>query len=500
MRVLLLKPYVTINTEDVDTFGLYPPLGLGYLASVLERENITVKIVDCQLSDKPVRKVKGKERIRFGMSDEEIERELRSFSPQIVGISSNFTCFSDDPIEIARLTRRVCPNALLVMGGAHVTMAYNEILEKGDADIVVRGDGEITFLELVKRIREKQPYDSIEGIALRNSNSEVLANKPGSPIMNLDDLPFPAYHLFQMDRYINQRDKNFAFYLNYPFGFVMSSRGCPYNCIFCSTSKFFKRYRTRSPGSVVDEIELLSKNYGIKEIHYLDDSFNADKKRAASICREIIDRRLNISWQVGQGINIENVDKALLQIMVKSGLYRIGFSIESGSEDTLRYVRKKLDLPHARRVIIECNKLGIYTFGNFIIGFPYETRAEINKTISFIMNSNLDFINLLICQPLAGADLYDSFKEAGLFDGSPKHGSHYMHTLYNTKHLEAEELNKLRRATVKKFLIRRMVRLLTPGGFLFGLLPKINSVKKIRYAIKVGYNIGKMIALGKNIA
>lgn len=499
MRILLIKSYLTINSEDVDTYGFFPPLGLAYIASIVEQKGFAVKIIDCQLGGKQKWK-NGLDIVRIGMSDNQISEEIKKFSPQVIGISSNFTSFANDSINIAKLAKNICPDAILVMGGAHATVAYQDILQEGCVDIVVRGDGEIAFLDLVEKIRNKEHYINLKSIVMLDKDSKIISNPTREPIMDLDELPFPAYHLLNMDKYINQRDKNFAFYMKYPVGFIMSSRGCPYNCIFCSTSKFFKKYRERSAKNVVDEMEFLVKNYGIKEIHFFDDSFNANKRRAEMICKEIINRKLKISWEVGQGMNIRNIDKQLLHLMIKSGLYRIGFSIESGSNETLKYIRKSIDLEQSLEVIKECNKLGVYTHGNFVIGFPHETKEEIKKTINYTMKSNLDFINLTICQPLAGADLYDSYKEAGLLNGKPKSSSHYLHTLYDTKYLTADELNRLRKKTVREFLIRKIIYSFTPRGFKLIIFPKLTSVNKVVYFIKIVYNILKMIILRKNIA
>lgn len=499
MKILLIKPYITINYDDFDTYGFFPPLGLAYIASTLEEGGFEVKIIDCQLGGEQVKKNDRQDCVRIGMSDEEIIKEVKKFSPQVIGISNNFTSFAADSLKVAKLIKNICPDSILVMGGAHATIAYQDILQSGYVDVVVRGEGEMVFLELVEKIKNKEHYNNLRSIAMFGDNREIISNPSGDYVINLEGLPFPAYHLLDMQQYVNQRNRNFAFYMDYPVGFIMSSRGCPYNCIFCSTSKFFKKYRERSAKGVVDEIEFLIKNYKIKEIHFFDDSFNANEKRVEMICNEIINRKLKISWQVSQGMNAMNIDSNLLRLMSRSGLYRTGFSIESGSNDTLRYIRKRIDLEEAVQIIRDCNGLGIYTHGNFVIGFPYEKREDINATIDYIMKSNLDFINLTICQPLAGSDLYNSYQEAGLLNNGIKNGSHYLHTLYDTKYFKADELNKLRKETVHKFLIRKITYALTPRGFSLTILPKVSSIKKVLYFIKVIYNILKMIILGKNI-
>ncbi len=500
MKVLLIKPYLTINSEDCETYGLFPPMGLAYLASVLERDGFDVRILDCQITKSGKSNAGLGDSVRMGISDSEIRKYINDFKPSIIGISSNFTSFYLDPINVAKLSKGACPTAKIVLGGAHATVAYRDTLNVKEVDIVVKGDGEMPFLELLQKIREGRHYHDTWNIAAKDETGNIIDNPLREPMTKLDDLPFPAYHLLDMDRYIHQHGKNFAFYYASPAGFIMTQRGCPYNCIFCSTSKFFKKYRERSPKNVVDEIEFLVKEYKIREIHILDDCFNANAGRVKEICRGMIDRDLKISWQVGQGMSITNLDRDSLKLMVESGLYRIGFSIESGSRKTLKYIRKAMDLERSLQIIEQCNSVGLYTHGNFVIGFPYETVEDVGETVAFIMKSKLDFIKLTICQPLSGADIYQSFIDAGIFDGTPRDGSHYLHTLYDTKFLTASQLNNIRTGTVRKFFINKILCVFSVNGLRYSIWPKVGSPGKLRYFLKVSFNILRLIVLRRNIA
>ncbi len=500
MKVLLIKPYLTINRKDCESYGLFPPMGLAYLASVLEKDGFDVRILDCQIAEAGKKNIRIGDSVRMGISDDEIVRDILDFKPDIIGISSNFTCFFSDPINIAKLSKNTYSKAKIVMGGAHATSAYRDLLNIKEIDIVVRGEGEMPFLELAQKIRDGKDYRDTSSIAAKDDAAGIIDNSIREPVMNLDELPFPAYHLLNMDRYINQRGKNFAFYYNSPVGFIMTQRGCPFNCIFCSTSKFNKKYRERTPRNVVDEIEFLVNKYRIRELHILDDCFNANAERVKEICRDIVNRNLKISWQVGQGMVINNFDDDLLRLMAESGLYRIGFSIESGSPKTLKYIRKAIDLERSLQIIERCNATGLYTHGNFVIGFPYETKDDIKETAAFILKSKLDFINLCICQPLAGADLYQSFIDAGIFDGTPKNGSHYLRTLYDTKFLKASQLNQIRAEIVKKFLFEKIFFSFSLYGFKSTIWPKLKSFKKLKYFIKVVFNISRQLVFRRNIA
>jgi radical SAM superfamily enzyme YgiQ (UPF0313 family) len=394
-------------------------------------------------------------------------------------------------------------------------------------DVVVIGEGEYVFCDLVSavlegrldvartiegtvwaiggtardhdaplRVAAKQPIRGPQSNALpcgsRLNNQSSIVNRqssirnPQSAIPDLDRIPLPAYHLLPMERYIWQRSANFAVAMRRPIGHMITTRGCPFNCIFCSTTQHYKVFRKRSAENVLKEIKLLIDQYGIRELHFHDDSFAADAKRVAALCQMIIDEGLDIRWQVSQGINSCAIDEDLLELMHKSGMYRVGFPIESACAKTLRFIRKPIRLDKVTKLIQKCNELGIYTFGCFMIGFPEETRREIEETIDFILNSGLDYVKVSITQPLVGSDLYPVYQSLNLMEENARHGSTYAHTEYDTIHLKAGELNEIRERVFREFGRRRLRNALTLRGFRRTILPKLNSLEQARYFLKVG--------------
>lgn len=498
MKVLLLTHPFTIDKAIENNYGAFPPLGLAYIAAMLERSGHEVKILDCFTEGFNVRQ-QHKNKIRIGLIDEDILSRIASFKPDVVGISNNFTPYYDDTITLAKLIKINFPNVILMLGGAHVTMAFDSVIKLPFVDFIIRGEGEYTTVELLDHLLNDKPLESIKGLVWKKKDGSVVVNSDREPIANLDTLPMPACHLLNMKLYLKQKSNNFAYSKRFPIGHMITSRGCLYNCIFCSTSKHFKKFRARSSDNVLDEIEFLVKKYSVKEIHFHDDSFLCNPERVKAICTGILTRDIKISWQISQGVTVWGLKPDMLMLMHKSGMYRIGLPIESGSETTLKFIRKSVNLQKTLDIIEECNKLGIFTHGNFIIGFPYETKEDIEETASFIYRSNLDFVKLLICQPLAGSDLYSVYVKENLIKETPFSASTYENTKYDTTVFSAIELNRMREEIMRNFLKARIKTLLTVEGFRKSVYPKLNSIDKLVYSLKLALISGKRLLSSKAV-
>jgi len=487
-KILLLQSPITLKKEDVATFGLSVPLGLAYLAAVLLQDGYEVKIYDLLAEGFNQREETGNGMVRLGLKQKQIKSILLRDKPRIVGISNNFTSFSADAVRLAKLVHQYLPKTFIVMGGAQATAKPESILKSEYVDSVVLGEGEFTFRDLVDFIykRDYKKARQLKG-TVWFLKGKIINNGYQEPVANLDSLPFPAYHLLPMQRYIWQKKANFAVVMRYPVGHMITTRGCRYNCIFCSTVKHFKLFRTRSSENVLAEMKMLIKDYGIREFHFHDDSIMSDPNHVRKICELIIKEGLNIRWQVSQGINSILLDDKLLELMHKSGMYRVGFPIESGSEKMLHFIRKAIRLKKVKKPIEKCNQLGIYTFGCFMIGFPEETRNQIRQTRDFILSSGLDYVKISITQPLAGSELYGIYKKLGLCNEANKEASTYFHTNYDTVNFKAEELNKMREEIMQAFARQRIKNILSPRGFARYILPKLRSFENILYFLKVSW-------------
>ena len=486
MRVLLIQPTFTGRfPEDYGRPAMYEPLGLAYLAAVLRENGHEPVIVDCVAEAWRVQQRDG-DLTRLGMRDEDIALRMRAVAPDVVGISDEFTGFERDCIRLASLSKEVLPDVPVLMGGADATARHEVLIREKDIDLVVRGEGERTLLNVLEAYgRDGSLPDDVPG-----TTTAKQANPPTNEIEDVDTIPFPARDLLRMETYLEDQTPLMPYAKRFPIGFVISSRGCPYNCIFCSTTKIWQKWRPRSPKNVVDEIEAIVSEYGIREIAFQDDSFLVDPERVEGICDEIVSRKLDITWSVPPGVSPNRLNEKLLKKMIRSGFYRACFPIESGDPEMLQWIRKPLDLDEVREAIALCHRMGVWTYGNFIIGFPEQTAESIEQTAEFAVTCGLDMINLYVAQPYAGSDLYDVYADLGLLDVPGASASTVFHTMYDTKHFTAEELRDKRDEIYRRFMKRRLLRVISPTGFV-QLLRKVNTAGRFAYACRVAATLAK---------
>lgn len=470
MKVLLIYPPVTIYGPG--KVSPHPPLSLAYLAACLERAGYLVKIIDALALGKDNVKTRGK-LTRIGLSDRELKKEIKNFQPGIVGISVMFTAFAQDAHNIARLVKEVNPKITTVLGGAHVSIDSKAILKDKNVDVAVKGEGEVTFLNLIKAIEKKKDLAGITGITYRQGR-KIIQNPPTPFIKDLDTLPFPARHLLPMELYDDEGD---PFSMRYPLTSMITSRGCPGHCVYCSIHAVWGHtWRGRSAKNVVDEIEHLVKDYGIKEIHFQDDSMTISKKRMNEICDEIIKRKVDIKWATPNGIAHWMLDKRLLRKMKKAGCYRITFGIESGNPEMRRWVGKPYSLEQAKELTQYANKIGMWTLATNIIGFPYETREQINDTIQFAINSDVDFALFYRLGPRPGTPVYEIFKKEGWLPKNEKE-LYSESVACETKYIKGKELYEIQNEAYSRFFKKRVLSFLNPVR----IARKINSFEDLRY-------------------
>jgi magnesium-protoporphyrin IX monomethyl ester (oxidative) cyclase len=348
--------------------------------------------------------------------------------------------------------------------------------------VAVIGEGELTFLNIARNHSKK--LEGIKGIAFMK-NGKMKMNSSSEYIQNLDEIPFPARHLLPMEKYLKHPQNSFA-NMRSPTTEIVTSRGCPFQCIFCSICTVWgRKWRARSAKNVVDELELLYKKYGIREFRFFDDNISWNKKRMMDICDEIIKRELDIKWDTPNGVAIATLDEEVLRKMKQAGYYRIVMGIESGSEKTLRFMRKPIVLEHAKKIIEICNKLGIWTWSTFVIGFPDEDMKEIQKTIDFAKKSGLNFATFYIAQPYPGTDMYKIYQEKGLLKEGIKQGSSVVNTKYDTNFFTAKQLSEIQKKAYSDFIKHRMISYLNPIKFYTEFLNRIKSFEDIRFVFRM---------------
>jgi len=483
MKILLINPPITRPIRETEPVGGTPPLGLAYLAAVLEKENYEVKILDA-LTLGNTNITRFGEFYRAGLSKDDIKKYVENFEPNIVGITSPYHAYAQDMHDTAKIVKEVDPSIPVMVGGNHPTSAPNEVLKDANIDIIVKGEGEITCLDIAKHLERGENIYTVDGTVVREEDN-VLRNPERALIENLDSIPFPARHLLPMNMYFDMQKKSVGYTIRKPFTTMIASRGCPQHCIFCSIHNVWGyKWRARSPTNIVDEIESLINEYNVKEIHFLDDNISLNKKGLNDICNEIIKRGIDIKWTAPNGVAIWTLDEELIEKMKESGCYRLTFGLESGNPETLRFIGKHYDYNRAKRLIKYANKIGLWTISTFIIGFPFEPMGSIRDTINRAIDSDIDLAVYYIATPFPGTKLYDAFEKESLFHSS-------LASLFSggcdTKYFTKEELRDLQSRAYSEFYRERVFTM--P----LRILGKIHSFENLRYAVKITKNALKII-------
>jgi len=379
MKICLISPpYNSAVKSAIGTTS--PPLGLAYLASVL-RKNHEVRIIDANILD---------------YNFEDVRRELKSFYPDVVGITS-VTPSAPQAFATAKIAKEVRKDCTVVMGGPHVTFLPEESLKECDyVDIIVRGEGEKTVEELMETIERGGSLKKVKGITFRNG-VEIVSTEPRPFIKNIDEIPFPSRDLLPIYKYR-------AYGVVYTT--MLTSRGCPFGCSFCASSRLFgKFWRGRSAENVLEEMKLIYEKYKIKNIEFVDDTFTLNKKRVEEICDGMIKEGWDITW--GASSRVDVITKKLAEKMKKAGCWILFLGIESGCQAILNEVGKRITLEQAKKAVKILKDAGIQVLGSFILGFPKETSQMIEKTINFAKKLKLDWAEFSILTPYPGTPVFD---------------------------------------------------------------------------------------------
>jgi anaerobic magnesium-protoporphyrin IX monomethyl ester cyclase len=393
MKILLVNPdyYSSIFSRSRVRAAISRgviSLGLASLAASLMKDGHQVKIVDMNVSSNPANLLR---------------EAITGFRPYFIGVTST-TPLIKKAYEIAAFTKKIDKKTTVLTGGPHPSALPEEVLAESAIDCVVKGEGEF----LINRIVLEGMSSSIPNIFYKKDGKVVKSERDDFFVADLDSLPYPAYELFDIKHYhqpgISSRRQ--------PVGYLETSRGCYGRCVFCNKNIHGYKVRMKSCARVVDEMERMLK-IGFKEIQIIDDIFTADMVRAASICEEILRRRLNFFWYPRGGIRVDRVNPGLLELMKRSGCYRIPFGIESGSQRVIDEICKGITLEQAEKAVAMAKRAGLETECYFMLGLPTETKEDIEKTIDFSIRLNPDYVKFAIALPLPGTPMFDKIAASG---------------------------------------------------------------------------------------
>jgi len=390
-----------------------PPLGPAYLAAYLRQSGRhSVDIID--------------------MNAQKIKLDNIPWRDwDIIGISGD-TSRHNDVLRIAGYAKQA--GKTVVTGGYHVTFLDEDALRTGNIDYIVRGEGEEIFAQLIDALSEGGDVSKVKGISYLDADGNLVRTPNAPPVQDLDSLPPPARDLLPMKEYKPTLAKR-------PLTTMVSSRGCPFNCTFCSSSEFAgTKWRGRSPENMADEIESVMDAYGYRAIAFLDDNFTINPKHVIDVCKELQRRSIDIAWWCFSRVDtiVKNVD--MVEQMAKSGLKMVFLGLESGSKEMLENYHKKITTDIAAKAVEILKSFGIRIWGSFIVGGLDDTKETVRQTVRYAKDLGIDIAEFSMLTPFPGTALYEQAKKENLiatYDWSKYDGAH---AVMNTHHMTQRDI------------------------------------------------------------
>lgn len=416
-KVLLLTP-PAFTFRDMPDINPVPPLGLGYIAAVLERRGVEVRIYDSLIENTDNAEDMSGGIVRIGASFDEIAGEIAKFSPDMVGVSNLFSRQAPNAHKIYETVKRADPNIIIVAGGAHPSVMPELVMNDKNVDFVIIGEGEHTICGILDHLEGRIDINSLDGVAFRKDGMLHIIPKK-TFISDLDKLPFPARHLMRLDKYFGLKDSH-GKRRALRFSPIVTSRGCPAGCSFCTAHHVWGRpFRKRSPQNVIEEMRLLKDTYRIEELLFEDDNVTLDAKRAEGIFDAMIEEKMGFIWDTPNGVAAFALDEKLIKKMRSSGCYKLNIAVESGNKHVLKnIIRKPLDLEKVKRLIKYAKGIGLETCIFLIIGMPGETLSQMWDSYRFSKEVGIFNPFVSIATPYPGSDLYALCVEKGYINDS----------------------------------------------------------------------------------
>ena len=441
-KILLINPPFEQEEESVGktksikkVLNIVPPLGIAYIAAVLEKMGAEVKIIDCAI----------------GISFDDLFEAILSERPDVVGITSTTPAFVKAK-KVASFVRNKLSTTKIIIGGAHVTALPNEAMaSSGLFDVGIIGEGELTVEQLFKNYKNGvfERLEEIQGIIYKNEKS--IRQNPDRPFIDdLDFIPMPTRHLLPHPKFYRPTPASCR---KVPYVVIMTSRGCPSLCTFCDRKIFGERCRMRSVSNIFQEIEEVVSKYNVKEIRFFDDTFTINKKRVYDICDEFEKRKLKLSWTCLT--KAACVDGPLLKRMKKAGCWQVLYGFESGDDRMLKLLKKGNTVEMNKKAIRLTKEASLEVRGDFIVGTPGETWESLENTVRFTIDMKLDYAHFNKFIPFPGTELYKKLVQKGhVFDFSKSTILDHKQIYYVNPGMSKEEFSKFLDQASKRFYLR----------------------------------------------
>ena len=476
MKIILINPRLRAWSPNI-----WVPLGLTYIAAVLEKNGHTIEIID--MNEKKV-------------SNDDLGTKLKK-DVDVVCITGMITEYQKI-LEIIDIAKEGFPDRKVVLGGPLATTLPQQLLEQSKADFIVMGEGENTTPALIHAIGHGSDMAKINGIAYKNAGQVVITD-PAKPIDNLDTIPFPARHLLDMEKYIKNHfeiyDLEIEGYTTVRSTNLISSRGCPYNCTFCFKDMWGYKWRGRSAENIIAEMELLNEKYDVNGFIFNDDTFIFDRKRVFEFADLLKKSDLDVIWYCNGRINLMQRD--MLKAMHDAGCIGIAYGMESGNQSILDSMRKNITIDQTKKVVKWTKEFGINTVGYFMIGMLGETKETITDTINFAKELDLDFYGFSITTPLPGTELYREVVKKGLIqrDVTSLNGWDFDINVNLTKDCTDDDLRAFKYKTFKEFTLKKQFGeyyMLNPS-FLSNSLKIVMRLRNRNEIKEVMQNVGGIV-------
>jgi len=419
--------------------AVWTPISMSLCAAVLEKEDIDCRLTDCIVEDVDIKS---------------IQEKVAKFKPDLVVLNSATPSIASD-LKVGKYLKEVVPGVRVAAIGIHPTAMPKESFDLAEGlDYIISGEPEYTVRDLAKALRENKPTDAIPGLIQKKEGRLVIG--PVRPfIEDLDQLPFPAWHLIDKTKYQMP-------FLNRPFFLVATGRGCPYQCTFCADDAYYgKKLRLRSPKQIADELEWAWREHGVKDFLFWSESFTINRQFAKDVADEIYRRKLDVHWVCNS--RVDNVDQELLDKIKRAGCWMIGYGVESANQKILDSVKKGIKVSQTVEAVMMAKKAGLNVTAHCVLGFPGETKETIRETIDFTKGLPLDFAQYYCAVPFPGSKFYDQALQAGWINSTDWMKFEQNSSVLDMPQLSSIEVMELRNQAYREFYMRPRMVLKTLG-------------------------------------